>query len=502
MRTTERKSLRAGALLTCAALLATSAVTSLAQEQTTPPAPSAPRSVKFPTPAERTLKNGLRVVVVEKHDVPVVAAELTFKSGAEVDPATLAGLADFTAELVNKGTKKRSAPEIAEAVEALGGQLDASAGFDSSSISVAAMSSKIDPLFEIFADVARNPTFKDDEIERYRQQVLDDLTVAFSRPGTLATYVGMRVLYGDSPYGHPASGTPESIARIKRDDIVKLHETYYRPDNAVLVIGGDITLEAGVKLAEKYFGDWAKPASALPAAPASAGTVEKGLKRRVVVVDKPDAGQAAVMLIRPGLKRADKDYYTAVVANSILGGSYSSRLNQEIRIKRGLSYGARSTLDLRRDVGPFYAMTQTKNESGAEVASLLASELQRLADAPIPNDELTPRKATLSGGFARGLETIAGLVSRVSSYALYGLPLNLADEFISSVDKVSETSVRTFVGSRIGAKDASIVIVGNASAFLPALKKEFPNVEVIPASELDLNSASLRAAKAAQSGGK
>jgi zinc protease len=477
--------------LVAAAALVTGPASAQQPEQTTPPAPSAPRAVQFPTPVEKTLKNGLRVVTVQKPGVPIIAAELAVKSGAEVDPNTLAGLADFTAELLNKGTKKRTATEIAEAVEALGGQLSASAGFDSSQTSLVVMSSKADPAFEIFADVVRNATFKDEEIERYRQQVVDDLTVALSQPGTLAAYTGARVLYGDSPYGHPASGTPATVSQIKRDDIVKLHSTYYRPDNAILVIGGDITADAAFKLAEKHFGDWAKPSTPLPAAPAAAGSVEKS-KRRVVVVDKPDAGQAAVLLIRPGLKRTDADYFKGMVANSVLGGSYSSRLNQEIRIKRGLSYGARSGLEMRRDVGPFSASTQTKNESGAEVASLLASELQRLADGPIPQEELTPRKATLSGAFARNLETTAGLVDQISTFALYGLPLTFANSFISNVEKVSEADVRKFAASRIGAGDASIVVVGNASLFLDALKKDFKDVEVIPEAELDLNSATLR----------
>lgn len=488
--------LRAAALSACAALaVGAFAPAALAQgDQTTPPAPAAPRSVNFPTPVEKTLANGLRVVVIEKEGVPITAANLVVKSGAEVDPKELAGLADFTSELLNKGTKTRTAPQIAEQLEALGGRLDVSAGFDSSQVGLVVLTDKADAAFEIYADVVRNATFKEDEVERHRQQVLDDLSVALSQPGTLASYVASRVVYGDSPYGHPASGTPESVARVKRDDIVKLHETYYRPDNAILVIGGDMKPEAAFKLAEKHFGNWAKPSAALPALPAGAGKALESAKRRVVVVDKPDAGQAAVMIVRPGLKRTDDAYYAAMVANSVLGGSYSARLNQEIRIKRGLSYGARSTLDLRRDVGPFYAITQTKNESGAEVAQLLAQELERLADGPIPNEELTPRKATLSGAFARNLETTAGLVDQVSTFALHGLPLNMADSFIANVQKISEAEVKKLASSRLAVGNASLVVVGNASAFLDALKKEFKEVEVISADELDLNSATLRKA--------
>jgi zinc protease len=456
---------------------------------TSPPPPSAPRSVSFPKPSEKTLKNGLRVIAVERKGVPIVSAELVVRSGAEVDPADLSGLADVTAALLTKGTAKRSAPEIAEAVEALGGSLDSSGGWDNSSASLTVMSAKFEQALEIMADVVRNPSFKEDEIERYRAQALDDLNVALSQPGTVARFVASRVVFGDSPYGHPVGGTVESLARIKRDDVVRLHSTYYRPDNAILVIGGDIAPSAAFKLAERLFGDWARPSSALPAPAAMAAPAAKA---RIVVVDMPDAGQAAVYLTRPGIKRADPDYFKGIVANAVLGGGYSARLNQEIRIKRGLSYGSRSGLDTRRDVGPFVASAQTKNESGAEVAGLLVGELKRLANETVAVDELTPRQSTLTGNFARNLETTSGLAGTIAAFALYGLDLDTANGYIASVQKVTAADVQKFAGSRIGAGDASIVIVGNASQFLDALKKQFPSVEVIPVAELDLNSASLR----------
>lgn len=459
---------------------------------TSPPPPAAPRAVAFPTPVEKTLKNGLRVIAVERSGMPLVSAELLVKSGGEVDPAGLAGLADTTAELLTKGTEKRSAPEIAEAIEALGGSINSGAAWDNSSVSVTVMSTKIEPALDILADVVRNPSFKQEEIDRYQSQALDDLNLAFSQPGTLARLVAARIVYGDRPYGHPLSGTPESLPKIKREDIVKLHETYYRPDNAIFVVGGDIKPEAAFKLAEKLFGDWEKPKAKLPAAPQ---TIPPAQKARVVVVDKPDAGQAAVYLTRPGIKRLDPEYFDGIVTNTVLGGGYSARLNQEIRIKRGLSYGARSSLDVRRDVGPFVAATQTKNESGAVVAGLLMSELERLASEPVPPAELGPRKSTLEGNFARSVETTDGLVGLVAAYALNGLPLTSANDFIAKVDKISPAEVQKFAKTRLAPKDASIVIVGDASKFLDELKKQFPNVEVIAADDLDLNTGALMKAK-------
>nr|MBA3247734.1 insulinase family protein [Pyrinomonadaceae bacterium] len=301
-----------------------------------------------------------------------------------------------------------------------------------------------------------------------------------------------RVVFGDAPYGHPLSGTPESIAAIRRDDITRMHQTYYRPDNAMLVIGGDIKAEEAFKLAERLFGDWKKPAAPLPAASAMAKKdANMNSKPRIVVIDKPDSGQAAVMVARPGIRRIDEDYYRGIVANSVLSG-YSGRLNQEIRIKRGLSYGAGSQLDVRRDVGPFVASAQTKNESGAEVASLLAGELGRLAGSPLPDTELVPRKAVVIGGFGRNLETASGLVNQIASLALYGLSLGEINSFINSVQGVTAADVQRFAGHRLDAKGANVIIVGNAKEFLPELKKLYADVEVIPVGELDLNSATLR----------
>lgn len=322
--------------------------------------------------------------------------------------------------------------------------------------------------------------------------------MALSQPGAIARYVSSRVVFGDEPYGHPLSGTPESLPRIRREDFIKFHQTYYRPDNAVLVVGGDVKAEDVFRLAEKSFGNWAKPAAPLPR-PSVAGARRATAKPRVVVIDKPDAGQAAVLVARLGINRRDPDFFRGIVTNSVLSG-YSGRLNQEIRIKRGLSYGAGSALEVRRDVGPFSASAQTKNESGAEVANLLLGEVSRLSTADVPEAELVPRKAVLIGGFARNLETVGGLVSTVGALSVHGLPFDEINRYINNVQSVTAADVRRFAGSRLAAKETSVVIVGNAKEFLPALRKQFPNVEVIPVAELDLNTAALRRAAKATAG--
>jgi zinc protease len=475
-------------------LLAAAAITlmlhpAFAQVETTPPPPAAPRPILIPKPVEKTLANGLRVIVVEKKGVPLVNARLLIRNGGEADPANLPGLADTTASLLSKGTTTHSAEQIARGVEALGATLDTGASWDDSSADLDVLSTKLPQAMAFMADVVRHPTFKQEEIDRLRQQNIDALAVAMKQPGRLANFVAAYVIFGTSPYGHNLGGTPESLARIKRDDVVAFHRNYYRPDNAILVIGGDIAPTVAFATAQELFGGWKPAPGSQPSPPAWA---KEFPPPHVVVVDMPAAGQAAVVVGRPGLRRADSAYHLSLVTNSILGGNYSSRLNEEIRIKRGLSYGANSSFDLRRDVGPFTASAQTKNESAAEVAGLIIDEMNKLGTTAVADDELGPRKAVLIGGFGRQLETNGGIVGRIGTLALYGLSLDEINRYISGVQSVSAPEVQKFASAHLAGNDASIIIVGDAKKFLPALQQRFKNVEVIPIDALDVNSETLR----------
>jgi len=463
-----------------------------AQVETTPPTPAAPRPVQIPKPVEKTLANGLRVIVVEKKGVPLVNARLLIKNGGEADPANLPGLADTTASLLSKGTTTRSAEQVARGVEALGATLDTGAGWDDSYVDLDVLSSKLPAAMGFMADVVRHPTFKQEEIDRLRQQNIDGLRVAMKQPGRLASFVMAHVIFGAGPYGHNLGGTPESLARIKRDDIVRFHRDYFRPDHAILVIGGDIKPAAAFATAQELFGGW-KPAASLK--PAPLGWTKEVPPPHVVVVDMPAAGQAAVVVGRPGLRRADSAYHLSLVTNSILGGGYSSRLNEEIRIKRGLSYGANSSFDLRRETGPFTASAQTKNESAGEVAGLIVDEMNKLGTTAVADDELGPRKAVLIGGFGRQLETNSGIVGRIGTLALYGLSLDEINRYVSGVQGVSADDVEKFAAAHLNGNGASVVIVGDAKKFLPSLEQRFKNVEVIPIDQLDVNSATLKKAK-------
>jgi zinc protease len=456
--------------------------------RTTPPDPGPPVTPSLPVAVERTLPNGLRVIVAQSTRQPLISAQLTIKAGGSAEPAAKAGLADMTASLLTQGAGGGSATDIARAIEALGAHIDANATWDGSRADLDVISSQLPAAMAILADVVRKPTFAADELDRLRQRTLDSLQVELQEPGALARFAAADALLAGTPYGHVLNGTPTSLKGLTRADITGFHKTWYRPDNAVLVLTGDITPDAGFALAEKTFGDWAKPAAPLPASPA----VTPMAKPRVIVIDLPGTGQAAVDLYLTGISRTDPRYYQALVANTVLGGGYSARLNEEVRVKRGLSYGANSVLDARHGVGPIAASAQTRNEAAAEVVDVMLDQFAALKSSPPDDAELTVRKATLAGNFGRHVATTAGLASYLSGLALQGVDLSEINRYAPSVQAVTGAQVQAMAGQLFDPKAATIVIAGDAKLFIDKLKAKYPQAEVIPADRLNLDSPTLR----------
>ncbi|TAJ71368.1 MAG: insulinase family protein [Phenylobacterium sp.] len=457
-------------------------------ERTKPPGIGEPVQAVLPKPAEKTLANGLRVIVARSSDLPLVTADLTVKTGAWADPQGLAGAANMMAGMLTEGTRTRSAQQIASQVESLGASLSSGGGLESSSVTLSSIADKLPAALTIMADVAKSPAFAAEELERQREQALDGLRVAYQQPGSVAGFAAAPVIYGGTPFGHVPQGTPESLQRLKPADLAKLHAAWFRPDNAVLVLTGDISAEQGFALAETAFGDWKKPAAPLAAAPAITPTG----RPRAVAIDIPGTGQASVNVMKPAIARNDPDYYPGVVAATVLGGGYSARLNQEIRIKRGLSYGASARLSPARTTGSFRASAQTKNESAAEVLDLMNAELTRLGAAPASPDELKARKSVLVGSYGRDLATSGGLADVLGNLALYGVPLDEVTRYTAKVEAVDAAQVQAFAKRVFDPAQASVVVAGDAKAFSPALKARLPALEIIPADQLDLESPTLR----------
>ncbi|MDB5455628.1 MAG: peptidase domain protein, partial [Caulobacter sp.] len=452
-----------------------------------PPPVGAPVSPTLPVPAETVLPNGLRVIVAKSSDLPLITADLTVRGGASSDPKGLAGTSSLTAELLTEGTATRGATEIARQTEALGAKLEASSGWESSSLTLSVTADKAAPAMAIMADVAVNPTFKADELDRVRTEAIDGLSVAYQRPGSIAGFTVPTVIYAGSGYGHVAGGTPASLAKIGRGDLTATHGAYWRPDNAILVLTGDLTPDQGFALARTAFGGWAKPAGP-PPPPAKAPT---GYTPRNVIVDLPGTGQAAVVVAKPAITRADPRYYAGLVANGVLGGGYSSRLNQEIRVKRGLSYGAGSSLTPRGAVGGFSASVQTKNESAPVVVGLVRDELAKLGTTSVSADELTARKSVLIGDFGRDLGTSEGLADILGNLAVYGVDLNEVRAYTGKVEAVSAADVQGFAKAVLDPAQASVIVVGDAKAFSAGLAPLLPGARTIAADKLDLDSPTL-----------
>jgi zinc protease len=457
----------------------------------TPPAPGPAPQLSVPTPSVQTLANGLQVVSVRRADLPLVTAQVVLRSGGEMDPPPLAGLADLTANLLSKGAAGKTAPQIAAAAETLGGSLDAAAGWDESAVGITVTTPKLPQALGLLAEVVRQPDFSAAELKRAQAQAIDDLHLALSRPTALASLVASRGVFGGGAYGHSRSGTPASIARIGRADVQQFHAALYRPDNAILVLAGDVTPAQARQLAQASFGDWRKPATPLPARPAGRSASQLPA---IVLIDQHGAGQAGVVAAHAAPPRGDDDYYIGTVANAVLGGSYSARLNEEIRIKRGLSYGASSRLQPLRDAGLWLASAQTKNPSAAPVVELMLGEFKRLGSTRVSADELAARKATLIGGYGRSLETTSGLAGQVGELAVYGVPLDEIGRYIARVQAVTPKQIEKYADKHLDAGASTVVVVGDATQFAADIRKAHPQAALLESTALDLDSPTLQPA--------
>lgn len=479
-----------------------------ASAQEKPPTPGAPKTVSIPAVKEKKLANGLTIAVVERKNVPLVSVQMMFGSGVTSEDLETAGLANMTANLLTKGTKTRSATQIAEQMEFLGSGIFTGAGLDDSNVTISVTSDKIDKAMTILSDVILHPSFPDKEIELAKSQSLDNLNNNLQQPGFLSSYVASVYSF----YGNPASGTPKSINAMNRKTISDFYRENYYPENATLIFVGDITAARAFAIAQKLFGAWKNPKKEKSDTPAMMITETVGsfenrkqaeaqqpIVKRMLVIDLPDAGQASVAFTKSAQfagrityndekKRGEtsESYFPAIVMNSIFGGGYSSRLNQEVRIKRGLSYGAGSSFNWRAYDSRFSTRTQTKNESAAEVAELVVEEIEKLGKSNISENEITSRKAVLTGDFGRDLETNFGLLGAVADLYSNLLPASELNSYMNSVRSVTDTQVKQF--ARENLRGGDVIIVGDYAKFKDDLKRRFPNmrIEIIKAADLDL----------------
>jgi len=463
------------------------------------PPPGPPRPFHFPRAASKTLPNGLRVFVVSDHSAPAIALRLVILSAGRIqDPAGMPGTAEMTASMLTQGTARRSAREIAEAIDFVGGTLEAGAGPDGTNVALAVVRKDLDTGLDVMSDCVLHPSFRAEELERQRQQLLSELVVDYSAPEQIATMVFERVVYGDSPYGWPEKGTPETVKKLTPEELARFHDARYAPNQSLLAFAGDITPERAFAVAEKYFGAWHKLDIALTAPPAP--PAPKGL--RVWLIDKPGAVQTQIRAGSPGIRRGDPDYIPVVVMNRIFGGGYNSRLNTIVRVKQGLTYGAYSEFEPHLYAGSFEVATSTRTEATVEATKLVVDLIGRMSAGDVTQDEVNFAEDFLAGVYPIQTEKAEQVADRVLAVAAFDLPAGYNSTYPARIRGVTSAQVREMARRYLTTSDLDLVLVGDTSAYRDALEKAFPEAkyEEIPIEQVDVLAPDLRKATTGTAG--
>lgn len=457
-----------------------------ADENAPPREPPPLGRIDFPAYEKRVLANGLTVYALEYHEQPVIALRLMIKAGAQNDPKDLAGVAAFTADLLNKGTKTRSATQIAESIDQVGGRIESGADMESTTISAGVLTDSIALALELMNDMVMNPAFAQDELGRTQQQTLSGLVANMQDPDFIADVAFARVVYGSHPYGHLENGTLNSIPKIRRSDLLKFHQTYYAPNISALAIAGDLPLSEAFRLAEQWFGSWQK--KDVPKVEDAEVPTING--RRIVVVDKPDSVQTEIRVGHTTVRRKDPDYFNVLVASYILGGSASGRLNQALRVERGLTYGAYASIQPKTGPGTFSSTTDTRTEKTGEALTLVFDQIQKLRSNELPAQELKDAKSFLIGSFPLNIEVPSDLANRLTTVFLYDLGDDYLKTYRDRLAAISTSEVLGVAKEKVSSDNAAVVLVGKADEIKQQLA-ELGEVEVIPLEKLDLDSPNL-----------
>jgi zinc protease len=487
MRTTQ---ILIASMLWTVAVSAQPAAKPAAKEQ--PPTPGAARPFSFPKFETKKLGNGLTVFVVEDRRQPVITFSLAVDAGAARNEPKKAGLADMTASMLrNGGTAGRNSQEIAQLVDSKGGSLNGDASMDAAFVSGTWIKANAKLGMELLAEVVLNPAFSEQELERLRQQALAGLQVAFASPETLVEMASARVVFGQTPYAYPNSGTPETIRGITRADLVAFHRAYYVPGGAYLAIAGDIAASEAFAMAESFLGKWSGGAGARPSM-----TTPPVAQRNILVIDKPDTPQTRISVGEVAIPRSHPDYIAAMLANEVFGGAFTSRLNLKLRATEGLTYNASSGLQSFRSGGAFNIQTFTETERTSDAVGQLLAVHTGLIESPITEGELADAKARLIGLFQLSTETPEAVAQRLLLAAVNGLPADYYADYTQRMGSTTLEQVQAAAKKHLDPSKTSIVVVGNAEKFGKQLASLGP-VRTIKASDFDPIAADLLRAKEA-----
>lgn len=455
-----------------------------------PPRPLPSRPVTFPEYQIKTLSNGLQVLAVSQREQPSVSFRLLIRAGAANDSAQKPGVASFVAGLLDQGTTTRSAEAVANTIESAGGLLSVGAGNEVTFVSGGVVKDKVGLALELAADVAMRPAFAPAEIQRQKESAISGLRVSAEDPEFIANVLIDRLVFGFHPYGRPGPTTMEAIQAITRDDMVAFHRTWFAPNNALLAIVGDLSVEEAFAAAEKAFGGWARrevPAVKFDDPPPPT--------RRVVVVDRPGAVQTEIRVGQLGVSRTHQEYHTIDLALRILGGEGANRLFGVLRGDRGLTYGASASFRAYKAGGAFVAETDTRSEATGEALRLTINEFQRLQREPVDPRELRGAQDYMSGNFPLTIETPSAIAMQVLNQLFFGLSLEQLQTYREEVERIAPADIQRVARQFIFPDRLSIVLVGDASTFVAQLKDAgIETFERIPLAELELSAPNLRKA--------
>ena len=437
-------------------------------DRTKAPASGRERQYQFPQATRSQLSNGLQIFVVERPALPIITLGLIVPAGAESDPAGGGGLAQLAARLLTEGTKTRSAAQIAEGFEGLGGTITSSATWDAAFVQASVLSRNLEPAIGILADVVLNPAFPEREVERLKNQRLAELQQQRARPEGLASEMFFRLAYDTtSPYARPSGGTPESVRSLTRERIAAFHTAAYRPNVATLFVVGAVRAADVQRLAGRFFGPWTR-GEVRAARPVSRAGAQGG---RIYLFDRPGAVQSALAVGGVAIARNDPDYIATQVLNTILGGAFGSRINMNLREARGYTYGAFSNFFTPRMTGAFIAETAVRTPTTDSSVTELLKELRRMRAELVPAEELDGARQNLIGRFPTDLLTNQSLATALANRIIYSLPANYYDTYRDKVAAVDAATTQALAGKYLDPGTFVWVVVGDAAQIEEPLKK-------------------------------
>ena len=441
--------------------LALTAVSTVAGAQTLdrskPPVLGPPPKVSLPPIVTRELPNGLKLMIVEQHELPLADFVLVVRGGGTLDPATKGGVANLTSSMLTEGTTSRNSLQIADQIAYLGIGLTAGSNWDASTVSLHTPTSQLDSALALFSDVVLHPSFPGEDFERVRKNRLTSLVQLKDRPTAIADQAYASILYGsEHPYGHNLIGTEESVKGMSTADLQSFYKSNFIPNGSTLIIVGDVNASQIENKIKALFGGWQRGAQTQ----FTFGNAPKANSTTVYLIDKPGAAQSSFRIGSIGVPRSTKDYFALNVMNTILGGSFTSRLNQNLRETHGYTYGARSRFDMRQSAGPFTASAEIVAAKTDSSLVEFMKELNAIRDT-VPTVELSKAKRYLQLGMPGDFETTQQIANQLVPVVLYNLPLNYYNDYVANIEAVTQADVQRVAKQYIDPASLAIVIVGD-----------------------------------------